>query len=345
MESLIMLCYNLFEPKYARKSNAIDLGEFRMANATIKQHVPIFISSTYEDMIPYREEVQRHLIRLEQIVKGMEYFGANPQSSLSICLSQVRECKVFIGILGMRYGSIDEESGLSYSQLEYNEAIKNKIPTLIYIMDENYPIPFKNVDIGINAEKLSDFKKVLKKKHTVSFFTTPEDLGQKIVHDLIETLSSIDQIEMRQISNEDNKKAPFAEIYKNYLLRPLKYNGMEGELFIRIDSDFSGSTLKADVLRGFGLEIGDTISNYAYVLDESGNGLLSERRISIYADGERADWLEQVTVGDVICAKVKLAFCLFKEMFQYDNGKVLKDSSYLGLILIKGLSINKIQNK
>lgn len=73
--------------------------------------------------------------------------------------------------------------------------------------------------------------------------------------------------------------------------------------------------------------------------------MLPERRISIYADGERADWLEQVNIGDVIRAKVKLAFCSFKEMFQYDSGTVLKDSIYLGLILIRGLSINKTQNQ
>ena len=83
-----------------------------MANKQIKQHVPIFISSTYEDLIPYRDEVKRVLNRLEQIVKGMEFFGSKPQDSLSVCLSQLKECKLFISIIGMRYGSIDKEAGL-----------------------------------------------------------------------------------------------------------------------------------------------------------------------------------------------------------------------------------------
>ncbi len=312
-----------------------------MANATIKQHVPIFISSTYEDLIPYRDEVQRHLIRLEQIVKGMEYFGSKPENSLSVCLAQVRECKVFIGILGMRYGSVDEDSGLSFSQLEYLEALRNNIPTLIYIIDENHPIPPRYVDVGIGAEKLSEFKKTLKKKHTVSFFTTPEDLGQKIVHDLVETLSTIEQIEVRHETGSPNSKEPFSETFKKFLLRPLKYNGTEGELSVRIDSDLSGSTLKDDILHEFGLEIGDTISNYGYVLDEDGKTLLSERKVSLYADGECADWLEQAVVGDIIRAKIKLAFCSFKEVSRYDGGTILKDSSYIGLIIVKGISIEK----
>jgi len=53
------------------KSNFTIWEMLNMANTIVKQHVPIFISSTYEDLIPYREEVQRTLIRLEQIVKGM----------------------------------------------------------------------------------------------------------------------------------------------------------------------------------------------------------------------------------------------------------------------------------
>ena len=46
-----------------------------MANTATKQHIPIFISSTYEDLIPYREEVQRSLIQLEQIIKGSSHTG------------------------------------------------------------------------------------------------------------------------------------------------------------------------------------------------------------------------------------------------------------------------------
>lgn len=310
-----------------------------MANATVKQHVPIFISSTYDDMISYREEVQRQLIRLEQIIKGMEYFGSSPESSLSICLSQVRESKVFIGILGMRYGSIDDESELSYSQLEYNEAIKNNIPTLIYILDENHPIPPKNVDTGIRAKKLSDFKELLKRRHTISFFTTPEDLGRKLAHDLVQTLSSLEQIKVLPDHHKD--KSSFAETYEKFLLRPAKYNGSEGELYFKIDSGLTGSALKENILKGFGLEIGNSISNYAYVLNDDKLTMPVDRRISLYADKESADWLEQVHVGDVIRARVKLSFCSFKEVVHYDGGTILRDSSYLGIIIIEGISVEQ----
>lgn len=308
-----------------------------MANAIVKQHVPIFISSTYEDMIPYREEVQRQLIRLEQIVKGMEYFGSSPESSLSICLSQVRESKVFIGILGMRYGSIEQDSELSYSQLEYNEAIKNNIPTLIYILDENHPIPPKNVDKGIHAQKLSEFKELLKRRHTISYFTTPEDLGKKLAHDLVQTLSSLDQIQVLPEQHKDNSS--FLKTYEKYLLRPAKYSGSEGELYFKIDSGLTGSTLKENILKGIGLEVGNSVSCYAYALNDDKLTMPVERRISLYADKENADWLETVHVGDIIRARVKLSFCTFNEITRYDGGTILKESSYLGVIIIEGISI------
>lgn len=308
-----------------------------MANTIVKQHVPIFISSTYEDMIPYREEVQRQLIRLEQIIKGMEYFGASPENSLSTCLAQVRESKVFVGILGMRYGSIDEDSELSYSQLEYNEAIKNNIPTLIYILDESHPIPPKNVDKGSNAKKLFEFKATLKKRHTISYFTTPNDLGNKLAHDLIQTLSTLEQVEV--LDSEQKDKLSFEETYQKYLLRPAKYNGSEVELYFRIDSPLTGSTLKENILRGFGLEVGNSLSVYAYALNND-KLELDERRVSLYADKENADWLEQAHEGDIIRARVKLSFCTFKEVARYDGGTILKESGYLGIVIISGISIN-----
>lgn len=309
-----------------------------MASTEIKQHIPIFISSTYEDMVPYREEIQRNLIRLEQIIKGMEYFGSNPQDSLTVCLSQVRECKLFIGVLGMRYGSIDDGSGLSYSQMEYNEAIKNKIPTLIYIMSEDQPIPAKYVDMGEKAEKLAEFKKLLKKQHTVSFFTSPDDLGKKIVRDVMDALTELEKISIDASQVFPNKSENYEDTISKFLLRPVRYQNIEFEVTMKVVSELSGSTLKDDIVKALGLELGNTLSVNVNILRENGT-LLSNQRISIYADKENADWLENVLPGNIIKANVKTAFCEIKELSSWDEGRILRNTSYLGLIVKKGLDI------
>lgn len=309
-----------------------------MASTEIKQHIPIFISSTYEDMVPYREEIQRNLIRLEQIIKGMEYFGSNPQDSLTVCLSQVRECKLFIGVLGMRYGSIDDESGLSYSQMEYNEAIKNNIPILIYIMSEEQPIPVKHIDLGEKAEKLAEFKKFLKKQHQVSFFTSPDDLGKKIVRDVTEALTALEKISIDTSQVLPNKNENYEDVISKFLLRPARYQDIEIEVTMKVVSELSGSTLKDDIVKSLGLELGNTLSVDVNILRENGT-LLSNRRISIYADKENADWLENVSSGNVIRANVKTAFCEIKELSSWDEGRILRNTSYLGLIVKRGLDV------
>lgn len=312
-----------------------------MADTKIRQHIPIFISSTYEDLIPYREEVQRNLIRLEQIVKGMEYFGSSPKDSLTVCLSQVRESKLFVGILGMRYGSVDEDSGLSYSQLEYQEAIKNGIPTLIYIMDENYPIPPKFVDKDSKAEQLEEFKGELKRKHTVSFFTSPDDLGKKLSKDLLDTLSAFQEINIDSSRVLGLQKENFTNSIKRFILRPAKYQGIEGILSMRVKSEIKGSSLKDDIVRAFGLELGNTLSVDVEILEDERKEI-NKRTISIYADGACADWLEEVSNGCVIKAQVKTAFCEIRELSSWDGGRILKNSSYKGLIVTKGFSIEHV---
>ncbi len=309
-----------------------------MASTEIKQHIPIFISSTYEDMLPYREEIQRNLIRLEQIIKGMEYFGSNPQDSLTVCLSQVRECKLFIGVLGMRYGSIDVGSGLSYSQMEYNEAIKNGIPTLMYIMSEEQPIPVKYVDVGENAEKLVSFKELIKKRHTVSSFTSPDDLGKKIVGDVMEALKKLEKISIDTSQVLPNKSENYEDTISKFLLRPARYQDIELEVTMKVVSELSGSTLKDDIVKSLGLELGNTLSVDVNILRENGT-LLSNQKISIYADKENADWLEHVSPGKIIKASIKTAFCAIKELSSWDEGRILRNTSYLGLIVKKGLDV------
>ena len=125
---------------------------------------------------------------------------------------------------------------------------------------------------------------------------------------------------------------------KKFILRPAKYQGFEGILTMRITSELSGSELKDDIVKSFGLELGDTLSAYIDILSDDGQKI-NKRRMSVYADGEYADWLEKVSIGSIIKAQVKTVYCCIKEISKWDEGQILKNSSYTGLIITKGLSI------
>lgn len=149
-----------------------------------KPSVPVFVSSTFTDMQDYRRKVQDALTQLETIVRGMEQFGSKPGSPVDECLRIVGSCMVYVGIFGMRYGSIPDGHELSMTHLEYNEAQRLNLPSLIYLLDENQAIPAKDVETGTGADKLHALKEHLKKRHVVSFYTTPEDLQARILHDV-----------------------------------------------------------------------------------------------------------------------------------------------------------------
>lgn len=155
------------------------------------QHFHVFVSSTYSDLESHRKAVVDALHRLETVVHGMEYTGADPRLPLDVSLSSIQACKLFIGILAWRYGSIPKECTKSFVHLEYEEALRIRIPVLIYFQDEDYSVSPRHVERGDGARKLDKLKKMMRVNHTVSTFTSPEDLASRIRYDVPRELERI----------------------------------------------------------------------------------------------------------------------------------------------------------
>lgn len=162
-----------------------------MADDSSNPKIPVFVSSTYVDLIPYRDEVSKLLNSMGFEVHGMENFGSRPESPLQTCLNEVRSCKIFIGILGMKYGSIDKTSDKSFIEIEYEAARENSLEILFYLMNEDEALVFpKFVDIDEKGKRLKNFKDFLKDRHNVSFFKTTTDLKIKVERDVKRLLLS-----------------------------------------------------------------------------------------------------------------------------------------------------------
>lgn len=310
-----------------------------MATINTKEHVPVFISSTYEDLIPYREEAQRVLIRLGQLVKGMEYFGSNAAKPLDICLKNVQESSIYVGIIGMKYGSIEPETGKSFTQLEYEEAIRNNIPTLIYIISKESPVPQKYIDFGNKAELLQKFKDLLIRNHTISYFTSPEDFGLHFSQDLTETLEAIGHIGITKAITEEEEKTA-EEVFAKFLKRPAKYSGREIWLNILIsDMEKTCGRLKPSVVSALGMTLGDAISVPVYI--EKDGRLLSDQCFYLYGEKEMGDWIESIPAGSRTRVKVRLEYTVTKEIVNYDTGAVVTNVGYYDLVLLNTAPINK----
>lgn len=301
-----------------------------MATSQERVNVPIFVSSTYEDLVPYREEVERCIIRMNQTIRGMEFFGSNPESPLDVCLKTVRECKIYVGIIGMRYGSILEEAGKSFTELEYEEAVKNGIPSLIYLLDENHPIAPKFVDRGEKAKKLEDFKARLRRTHVVSSFTTPADLGKKVTQDLTEELKKDRALgQALDIPVSQDEAADGLEILRRFIMRPYKYYGQEIILDVVL-TPTQTTLVKASLCRGLGLQAGDV----AFIQAAYGPPQYADT-IDLLGEGEMADWIDSIREPREATVKVRLAYCVLRETVKYDGGVLPRDVSYRRLILLE----------
>src|SRR5208337_2758726 len=166
-----------------------------MVDTNSNPKIPVFVSSTYIDLLPYRDEVSTLLNSMGFEVHGMENFGSRTENPLQTCLNEVRLCKIFIGVIGMKYGSIDKSSDKSFMEVEYDVARENSLEILFYLINEDKALVFpKFVDIDSEndnkGKRLKRFKDLIKDRHTVSFFESPMDLRIKVERDVKRLLLS-----------------------------------------------------------------------------------------------------------------------------------------------------------
>jgi hypothetical protein len=150
----------------------------------------VFVSSTPFDLAVHRKRLSEEFAREAAAYFGATLTSALPETPIEDRLRLVRSAKAYIGVFGMVFGDVDASTGKSLIQLEYLEAQLYCVPTLIYLIDEDeHPILPKNVDTGIAAQWLADFKAQLSQSHDVRFFDSPDDLVAKIQNDLHRVLS------------------------------------------------------------------------------------------------------------------------------------------------------------
>lgn len=307
----------------------------------------IFVSSTKEDLIPYREAVETVLTGMEHIPLGMEYFVSSPDSPIDVCLATVRRSQLYIVIVGMRYGSIEEGSGKSFTELEYDEAVKNKIPVLAFIIDEEQcAILPKFVDVGEKAEKLKQFKAKLNSSYLVSRFASIDNLKQlveKSVQQAVDKISA-DKAEKNAAQSNEVALADYiagAKLFRRFALLPQRYSGREVVLRIRMDGQFGTWKMRDEFFTAFGFDPGDTLfGNDATVIRINMDDLDERARtIDFFAGSENADWIldNEITTGTIFEGKFKFAYEQVEDAVSRSYGDTA--ASIAALILIEGKTV------
>src|SRR3990172_2601151 len=101
----------------------------------------IFVSSTTQDLIDYRRAVITAISRSGHTPICMEHQSAKDTTPLEESLRKVHDSNLYVGIFAWRYGFIPPKSDASITEMEYREAVRHGIPTLIFLLDENVDWP------------------------------------------------------------------------------------------------------------------------------------------------------------------------------------------------------------
>lgn len=106
----------------------------------------VFISSTYSDLKDERKQIIESLLNAKYIPAGMELFSASDDEQFKYIKKIIDNCDYYILIVAGRYGSINPNSGLSYTEQEYNYAIERGIPVLSFINRSPEALPLEKRD-------------------------------------------------------------------------------------------------------------------------------------------------------------------------------------------------------
>ena len=156
----------------------------------------VFVSHTSElrDYPPgnsYVAAAERAISAEGHVIVDMADFPAADRPAARLCMDRVRSCRVYVGVLGTRYGSpVRDKPKVSYTELEFDTATEAGLDRLVFLLDT------EAADVGLPASALIDrefgarqdaFRQRVRDSGLVTgSFDSPAGLGQLVERSLRE---------------------------------------------------------------------------------------------------------------------------------------------------------------
>ena len=154
----------------------------------MEKRYQIFISSTFADLKEERKEIIESVLNLRHIPAGMEMFSASNDEQFKYIKKIIDNCDYYVLIIGARYGSINPNSGISYTEQEYDYAISKNIPVLAFIHNDPYNLPTEKREDD-KREQLNNFRKKVEENRMCRMWNTTSELVSSVVISLTEEMS------------------------------------------------------------------------------------------------------------------------------------------------------------
>lgn len=156
---------------------------------TPRQFQGVMVSSTFTDLAQHRDALMAALRKEKLFAIGMEDYVPTPGDDvISSSLGMVRESTAYICLISHRYGQVVEcpkrnPEGYSVTRLEFEEAQRLGLPTLVCVMGDEHP--GTRADFETDPEKLKKldvFRERAKQGRIYIVFQNLEDLTKQVGH-------------------------------------------------------------------------------------------------------------------------------------------------------------------
>jgi tetratricopeptide (TPR) repeat protein len=128
----------------------------------------------------------------------MGYFAAREGQPADYCQQRVRDCEIYLAVVGFRYGSVVAGEDVSYTELEFVEATVAGRPRLVFLLDETVELPADLVDADRTA--VDRFRERLREAGLICVtFSSPQTLELAVFHALTELAGAGGRVVPRQL--------------------------------------------------------------------------------------------------------------------------------------------------
>ena len=98
----------------------------------------VFLSTTTLGSLDgVRKELSDHTISCGHIPITMELWPSSSQPVREVIRAALKGCDIYVVVIGLEYGSLCSEEDISYTELEYQEALHEKKPILAFVLNDD----------------------------------------------------------------------------------------------------------------------------------------------------------------------------------------------------------------
>lgn len=170
----------------------------------------VFVSSTYSDLREARQRVTMTLLECDAFPTGMEIFPVTDDDAWTLIRRIIDGCDYYLLVIAGKYGSVDQTSGLSYTEMEYDYAVSAGKPVMAFLHGNPGQLAANQCEsTDDRRDSLENFREKVQKAKHVKFWQSVDELAGQVsltYNKFVRLYPATGWIRADQVSSADSLK-------------------------------------------------------------------------------------------------------------------------------------------